>query len=185
LSGATGGEAAAAHSPFTGEKAPASARADLLTAVVLLAFGLAVVGLALRMPTFVEQSGTGLTAPGIVPGFHGTVIALLSVVLGMRALRRGFAAHAPASTSTASGTDALRLFAAAALGTIYAGVLIGRMPFWLATALFVFGFTAGFEWTTPGPRGRGRQLIEAAAIALATGWGVHLVFEDLFLVRLP
>ncbi|WP_270939057.1 hypothetical protein, partial [Falsiroseomonas oryzae] len=78
-----------AHSPFSGDRAPLPPRADLYTAAVLLAFGLGVVALALRMPTFVEQSHTGLTAPGIVPGFHGAVVAVLAILLGLRAIRRG------------------------------------------------------------------------------------------------
>ncbi|MBW8269803.1 tripartite tricarboxylate transporter TctB family protein [Caldovatus aquaticus] len=173
------------HSPFAGERAPVSPRADLLAAAVLLAFGLAVLALSLRMPTFAEQSGTGLTAPGIVPGFHGTVIALLALVLGLRAVRRGaLRGGAPGPARAPRRQDALRLSAAAALGTLYAGFLVGRLPFWLATALFVFAFTAGFEWPR-GPAGRGRRLAEAAALGLGTGWAVQLVFEDLFLVRLP
>ena len=77
----SGDAAPEARSPLAGERAPLPPRADLLTAAVLLAFGLGVVALALRMPTFVEQSGTGLTAPGIVPGFHGTVISVLASLL--------------------------------------------------------------------------------------------------------
>jgi len=79
----SGTEEEEAASPFAGDRAPASPRADLMTAAVLLAFGLGIVALALRMPTFVEQSGTGLTAPGIVPGFHGAMIALLALALGL------------------------------------------------------------------------------------------------------
>jgi putative tricarboxylic transport membrane protein len=174
------------HSPLAGERAPVSPRADLVTAAVLFAFGLAVLALSLRMPTFAEQSGTGLTAPGIVPGFHGTVIALLALVLGLRAVRRGAlrGGGGAAGAGAPRREDALRLGFAAALGTLYAGFLIGRLPFWLATALFVFAFTAGFEWRH-GAAGRRRRLLEAAAIALGTGWAVQLVFEELFLVRLP
>jgi putative tricarboxylic transport membrane protein len=153
-----------------------------MTAAVLLAFGLGVVALALRMPTFVEQSGTGLTAPGIVPGFHGTVIALLALVLGLRALRRGGWRVAAAGGGLRG--DAGRIALAAGLGTLYAGVLVGRMPFWLATSLFVFAFTAAFEWPG-GPERRVRRLLEAAALGLGTGWAVTLVFEEGFLVRLP
>jgi putative tricarboxylic transport membrane protein len=164
-----------------GGQAGASPRADLLAAILLFTFGVAVVALALRMPTFAEQSGTGLTAPGIVPGFHGVVLALLAMMLGVRALRRG-AARAGRAPSMAADAGALLL--AAGLGTLYAAGLVGRLPFWLATALFVFAFTAAFEWGN-GPRGRLRRLIEAAAIALGTGIVVTLVFEKLFLVRLP
>jgi putative tricarboxylic transport membrane protein len=173
---------AEAESPFEGEKAPASPRADLVTAAVLFALGVAIIQQAWQMPRFVEQSGTGLTAPGIVPGFYGAMIALLSGVLGLRALRRGgWAVRAP---RRAANGDARQLLTAAVLGVLYAGVLVGRVPFWLASALFVFAFTAAFEWHH-GPARRARRVAEAAAIALGTGLVVTLVFEKLFLLRLP
>lgn len=171
-----------AESPFDGEKAPASPRADLVTAAVLMALGIAILQQAWQMPRFVEQSGTGLTAPGIVPGFYGAMIALLSAVLGLRALRRGgWAARAPRGKAT---SDTRRLLTAAALGVLYAGVLVGRVPFWLASALFVFAFTTAFEWEQ-GPQRRARRIAEAALIGLGTGLAVTLVFEKLFLLRLP
>jgi hypothetical protein len=175
------GEAA---SPFAGDRAPLPPRADLWTAAVLFAFGLGVVALAWRMPRFIEQSGTGLTAPGIVPGFYGVVIALLALLLAVRALRRGaLAAQAERGLALAPG-DGRRLLQAAVLGTLYAGVLVGRLPFWAAVALFVFAFTASFEWER-GPAGRLRRLLEAALLGLATGAAVTWVFEQIFLVRLP
>ena len=173
----------AAESPFSGDRAPLPPRADLYTAAVLFAFGLGVVGFAWNMPTFVEQSHTGLTAPGIVPGFHGAVIALLAVLLGLRAVRRGAFQRGVEGRALGPG-DARRLGIAAALGVLYAGVLVGRAPFWLASALFVFAFTAIFEWER-GPQGRPRRLIEAALIGIGTGITVMLVFERVFLVRLP
>ena len=171
-----------AESPFDGEKAPASPRADLITAAVLFVFGVAIVQQAFVMPRFVEQSGTGLTAPGIVPGFYGVMLALLSVVLGVRAIGRGgWAARGPVAKATGDGR---RLGLAALLGVLYAGVLIGRVPFWIASALFVFAFTTAFEWDQ-GPERRARRMIEAALIGIGTGLGVMLVFEELFLLRLP
>jgi putative tricarboxylic transport membrane protein len=171
-----------AVTPFDGEKAPASPRADLVTAAVLLALGIGIVQQAWQMPRFVEQSGTGLTAPGIVPGFHGVVIALLAAVLGLRAVGRG--GWAAGGARTTGGGDGRRLATAALLGVLYAGVLVGRVPFWLASALFVFAFTTAFEWNQ-GPRRRLRRVAEAAAIGLGAGLVVTLVFERLFLLRLP
>jgi putative tricarboxylic transport membrane protein len=170
-----------AATPFEGEKAPASPRADLVTAAVLMALGLAILQQAWQMPRFVEQSGTGLTAPGIVPGFYGVMIALLSAVLGLRAVRRGGWAVRGAR---GSAQDARRLATAALLGVLYAGVLVGRVPFWMASALFVCAFTVAFEWGQ-GPGGRARRVAEAALIGLGTGLAVTLVFEKLFLLRLP
>ncbi|WP_198372116.1 tripartite tricarboxylate transporter TctB family protein [Roseomonas rosulenta] len=169
-------------SPFDGEKAPASPRADLVTAAVLFALGVAIIAQAWQMPRFVEQSGTGLTAPGIVPGFYGAMIALLAGLLGLRAVRRGGwtvrAARRPANG------DGRQLLTAAVLGVVYAGVLVGRVPFWMASALFVFAFTTAFEWVQ-GPERRARRIVEAVLIGLGTGLAVTLVFEKLFLLRLP
>ena len=171
-----------AESPFDGEKAPASPRADLVTAAVLFALGVAIVQQALAMPRFVEQSGTGLTAPGIVPGFYGVMIALLSLLLGLRAVQRG--GWAVRGTSMNAAGDGRKLCLAALLGVLYSGVLVGRVPFWVASAVFVFAFITIFEWDL-GPERRWRRIAEAAAIGLCTGIGVMLVFEKLFLLRLP
>ena len=76
------------------------------------------------------------------------------------------------------------LLFAAVLGILYAGVMVGTLPFWMASALFVFAFTAAFEWER-GPVGRPRRILEAALLGLGTGLAVSLVFERLFLVRLP
>jgi putative tricarboxylic transport membrane protein len=83
-----------------------------------------------------------------------------------------------------AGHDSRPLLVAAVLGVVYAGVMVGRLPFWLASALFVFAFTAAFEWGQ-GPAGRLRRIAEAALIGLGTGLVVTLVFEKLFLLRLP
>jgi putative tricarboxylic transport membrane protein len=184
LSEGTAPPGEAAPNPFSAERAPLPPRADLYTAAVLFAFGLGVVALAWRMPTFVEQSQTGLTAPGIVPGFHGTVVAILAILLGLRAIRRGALSGAATASRAFAPGDGRRLLSAAALGTLYAGVLVGRLPFWMASALFVFAFAASFEWEA-GPVGRARRLVEAALLGLGTGLGVMLVFERIFLVRLP
>jgi hypothetical protein len=173
-----------AASPFAGDRAPLPPRADLWTAAVLLAFGLGVLALCLRMPTFVEQSHTGLTAPGIVPGFHAVVISFLAILLGLRAIRRGALRGGAAQGRALEPGDARRLLMAAVLGTVYAGLLVGRLPFWIASALFVFAFTAAFEWEQ-GPERRGRRLVEAGLLGLGTGVAVMLVFERVFLVRLP
>lgn len=170
--------------PLAEDKAPMSPRVDLYTAAVLLAFGLAVMALSWSMPTFAEQSGTGLTAPGIVPGFHATVVVLLSLLLGLRALRQGAMRHSGPRASSWQPGDARQLGTAAGLGVFYSCVLIGSVPFWLAVMLFVFSFTAAFEWPA-GPIGRTRRLIEAALLALVASGVVTLVFERIFLVRLP
>ena len=74
-----------------------------------------------------------------------------------------------------------------ALGLLFVVGLIGRMPFWLAAAVFVATFTILFEWQAGQPWRRARCGGSATAVllGLVTGIAVTLVFEKLFYVRLP
>jgi hypothetical protein len=168
---------------------PPSARVDFITAAILLCFGLTIIALALRMPTFEAATGSAFTAPGIVPGFHGTVIAVLSLVLAARSIYRGAfkpGGGKPEGFEGLPGISLKRLFIAAGLGIIYAVVLVGWLPFWLASAIFVTAFTSIFEWdaTAPMPL-RLRRLATAAVLGSIIGVAVYLLFQEIFLVRLP
>jgi hypothetical protein len=167
---------------------PPKARTDLITAAVLLAFAAAALAGAWAMPTFTDRGGDPFTAPGIVPGFHAVVIGLLSLVLGLRAVLRGALrpdGGPPAEWRTVEGASTLRLALAAALGVALVFGLIGRMPFWAAAALFVASFTILFEWPITPKERRLRRVIEGIALGIVTGLVVTLVFERVFLVRLP
>jgi putative tricarboxylic transport membrane protein len=88
--------------------------------------------------------------------------------------------------STPKGTSDLRLAGAAALGLVFVVGLIGRVPFWLASAIFVAMFTILFEWQSGQSWPvRARRIGEAVLLGLATGVAVSLVFEKVFYVRLP
>jgi Tripartite tricarboxylate transporter TctB family len=166
---------------------PLPPRVDLWTGAAFLLLGLAIVSLALQMPTFKEQKGEIYTAPGLVPGIYGFVICTLSIWLVVRSLRRSRSAGVAASEVAApDGSSNLRLALAAALGLIFCVGLIGRMPFWAAAAIFVTAFIALFEWRKGDPWSlRALRLGTAALQGLVTGAAVSLVFEKLFYVRLP
>ncbi len=163
-------------------------RADLITGVVLLVFGLAVVAESYGMPRLEERNINPWTAPGIVPGMLGVIIALLGAVLALRSVGGWRAAQTAQSAEERSEARAsiTRLALCAALCIIYAVLFVGRIPFWLASWLFVFAFIAAFEWTSGETiSARARKLAIAAAVATATAFAVPYVFETLFLVRLP
>ncbi|WP_162914879.1 tripartite tricarboxylate transporter TctB family protein [Desertibaculum subflavum] len=171
---------------FASGSPPPSPRADLVTAAVFVAISLTVLALALQMPTFTDRGGDPYTAPGIVPGFYGLVLAGISSILAVRALRRG-ALKRQAETAAPSGLYSnARLAIAAGLGLVYTVGLVGRVPFWLASALFIAAFVGAFEWD-PGatPKARLRRLAVAAVIGLVAGGAAHAVFQEIFLVRLP
>jgi putative tricarboxylic transport membrane protein len=139
------------------------------------------------MPTFAEQKGEVYTAPGLVPGIYGVVISILSVWLITRSVRRLAAGEgASAGGAAAEGTSNVRLAMAAALGLIFCVGLIGRMPFWVAAALFVTAFIVLFEWRRGDAWSRRAVRFATAALqGVITGVVVMLVFEKLFYVRLP
>lgn len=171
---------------FASGSPPPSPRVDLVTAAVFMAISLTVFALALQMPTFTDRGGDPFTAPGIVPGFYGLVLAGISGVLAVRALRRG-ALKQQGETRPPSGLYSnVRLAIAAGLGLVYTVGLVGRLPFWLASALFIAAFVAAFEWDSrAAPALRLRRFAVAAAIGLIAGGAIHAVFQQIFLVRLP
>jgi hypothetical protein len=65
---------------------------------------------------------------------------------------------------------------------VYAGLLIGRAPFWLVTALFVAAFVGSFAPDGQAPR---RRVAVALLAGVLTSVVVTLVFQHVFLVRLP
>lgn len=164
-------------------------RADLITGVILFVFGLAVLTESYGMPRLEERNINPWTAPGIVPGMLATIIAILGAVLALRSLAGGalrVRAVQPPEEAAEARASLARLFLCGALCFIYAVLLVGRIPFSLATGLFVFSFIAAFEWReNDASAHRFRNLAIAAAIAVATALVIPFLFERLFLVRLP
>ena len=127
--------------------APATTpRTDLILAAVALAFGVAVIAGSAAMPTFTDQGTPIYVAPGLVPGFHGTVIALLALVLAARSVARGALAGGWSAPREGTRRAVFRIALAAVLTIIFDIGMVGRMPFWLAAAIFVFVFINAFEW---------------------------------------
>jgi putative tricarboxylic transport membrane protein len=120
--------------------------------------------------------------PGLVPGALGSIILALGTALLMRAARAGGWRLAGLRVEGGPGTQRLVLALVLCLG--YAAGLVGRIPFWLATFLFVTAFVVLLEWAqAKGPRWR--RLLIAAVYGAAVSAAVTLVFQEVFLVRLP
>lgn len=184
-------------------------RSDFIVALVLTAFGLFVVVESLRMPRFESIGGSIATAPGLVPGLLGGIILLFGVLMAVRAIasNRGSAAPPVADEPVADPSDDadkavdddepvaepepphagwIRLAWILGLSLVYALVLIGRLPFWLATFLFVFSSIIVFERSSfHSARSIALRSAIATAIAIAVALTVPYVFERIFLVNLP
>ena len=183
---------AAPNDVSTGVAPPADStavppRADLLGGIGWIAFGLAIVAGALAMDRFESVGATLHTMPGLVPGLLGAVIALLGLVLSVRAIRAGAIGGLSSSWSPDARRRASmkRASVATVLALVYTLGLVGHVWFPLATALFVFAFIMVFDVSPEKPRPLKRRALIAAVVAIATSAIVSLVFEQVFLVRLP
>ena len=115
------------------------------------------------------------SAPGLLPGILGIFILVLGIGMVLRG--RGGDEIEPIAWR--------RLVLPIILCLGFAGGMVGRgVPFWLAAWMFV----AVMIWTLQ-YRSRKGELGRLAAIALAVGLGaaaaVSLIFQELFLIRLP
>ena len=165
-------------------------RADLVTGVFLTVFGLAAMAESYGMPRLAERNINPWTAPGVVPGLLGIVIAVLGIILASRSFFAG-AFHPQHVTLSPEDADEQRagrwrLGMCCLLCFTFSVVLIGHIPFWLATGLFVFTFIVVFEWQANDERAaRTRKLAFAVGIAVLAATIIPYAFQNLFLVRLP
>ena len=177
-------------------------RSDFKDAIGWTAFGIAVLVGSLRMDRLESQGINPYTVPGLLPGLLGVAMILLGATLGVRSLRRG-ALHA-ASVSVAAGpTHGKRIAIVLALVLAYGLVLVGHpsllvhllvpgslagLPFWLASAIFVATTILVLRRMSADPEDRVITIltvVKAVAIALLAALAIQLVFQELFLVRLP
>ncbi|HSB71150.1 MAG TPA: tripartite tricarboxylate transporter TctB family protein [Candidatus Methylomirabilis sp.] len=165
------------------------ARADFLTGIALILLSVYVVFESWRMPRLEHLKVHPLSVPGIVPAFLGSVVFLFAVILVVRSVltgghRLGLSTGVARRALSHPGNQRLVLTAILSIG--YAGFLVGSIPYWLATGMFVLAFVAIFEWR-PGMRRREyfRLGLVAGVLAVVTSALVTWVFQSLFLVTLP
>lgn len=176
-------------------------KADRWTGVLVALLGLGVTFEAWRMPRFTEFGTQIWSAPGIVPGLIGIALAVMGVLLALRSPRPAAAAAAAGTqhadvlaeaqrgAGRADETRASRTGVALAFGLCmaFAAGLVGRIPFELATFVFVAAFILIFDARDRRGAPRRRVLRAGAAVAVAAVAAVAIstVFRDVFFVRLP
>jgi putative tricarboxylic transport membrane protein len=164
------------------------AKADFITGLVLIALGAAALIASIEMPRFEERAINPYTVPGLVPGVLGAVILVLGTALLVRAARAG-------GWRLVEGREGPRWWAEAGVQRLglsivlcvgYAAGLVGRVPFWLATFVFVALFVAVFEWPQAATGSeRARRIGIALVLGAVVSAAVTRVFQEVFLVRLP
>jgi hypothetical protein len=162
-------------------------RSDFIAALCWVVFGGAVSIGAWNMDRLENQDVPPYAVPGLLPFFLGVAIVFFAMLMLARAWRQGALAGDAARSSGMSPAERRRFLIVLALCLTFALALVGHgLPFWLAAAVFVsctiFVLQYPQRWTA------GQVLhgiVSAIVIGLGAGFGVTLVFQEIFLVHLP
>jgi hypothetical protein len=165
---------------------------DRIGGLIWFCFSAAVFYGSWTMDRLASQGVDPVTAPGVLPGLLGIAMMGFSLVLILRRKPpevQSFISHeaVPAEGQVQDNIAWKRLALSWTLCMTFAGLLLGRgLPFWLLASAFMFlhvFFLEDAERQAAIPRWK-RALI-AAAIGISTGVVITLVFQKIFLVRLP
>jgi hypothetical protein len=165
-----------------------SLRSDFLSALGWIGLGIAILIGSVMMDRLEKQDINPYTIPGLLPGLLGIAMTILGALLAARSWRHGLLARHVASDAS-SHVERERLLLVLGLCLGFGVVLVGHgLPFWLAAALFVTVAIVSLQARQGAPLGQRinlRAVVTAAAIGLGAGFAITLVFQELFLVRLP
>jgi len=172
--------------------------ADRIGGLIWVALGAAIIYGSWAMDRLTSLQIHPATAPGLVPGLLGAGIAILGLVLVLRkqagstgdfgaAQEEQKADLAEPEEASDEGIAWNRVILSWALCMTYGAVLLGRgISYWVLTALFLFLHINLIDDTGNVPAKLDkRRAITAAIVAALFATAVALVFEKIFLVRLP
>lgn len=156
-----------------------SANADRVAAVLLFALGVAMLWGGYTMDRLEIRRIHPGSIPGLLPMLLGAVLAGCSVLLYL-------GARDDPDARPAEGVSWPNAGIALALCLVYGLGLVGRLPFFWATAIFIAAFAALFTWRDAEAR---RSPVRTALVAIAFGFvvsgAISALFRYGFLVRLP
>lgn len=175
--------------------------ADRIGGLAWLVFGGAIVYGSWTMDRLESLNIPLATVPGLVPGLLGLGLMVFGLVLLSRRAGRTVAVptfEVPTGTDAAppeeaaapkrdEGVQWARVMLSGGLGLVYGLVLLGHgLPYWVATALFLFLHVLLLDETEQVPaRFSWRRMMLALGVAVVVATIVSLVFRYIFLVRLP
>ena len=162
------------------------ARRNLRDAVVWFALGAAIFAASWSMDRLQSQGINPYTIPGLLPGLLGIAMMILGALLALRSLGEGARTRSTSARSEPPGGYG-QLLLTLALCLVFTGALLGHgLPFWLAATIFVAASILTLHrGQAERKRSKLREAATAVLIGLCAGGAITLVFQILFLVRLP
>lgn len=151
-------------------------KSDRIQGACWIALGLAIFYASWTMDRLANLGVKPFSAPGLLPGVLGVFI----VVLGLAMLLR-------ARPNETEAIDWRRTLLPLVLCLGFAGGMVGRgIPFWLAAWIFIAVMIWVLQYRERKVKGQLRRLAAiSASTGLAASVAISLIFQELFLIRLP
>ena len=181
-------QAAPASSPEAPEVL-ARLRGDFLFAFGWIGLGIAILIGSVTMDRLEKQDINPYTIPGLLPGLLGIAMTILGALLAARSWRAGPLRAANIGSASSNRGEYKRLLLVLGLCLSFGVILVGHgLPFWLAAAIFVTVAILSLQYQqrqTTGQELTVRRFVTSAAIGLGAGIIITIIFQEIFLVRLP
>jgi hypothetical protein len=178
-----------ADAPLVEAHEDISPRSDLRGGLGWMALGAAVLVGSITMDRLEQQNINPYTIPGLLPGILGIAMLLLGALLALRSWRRGALAQSHVPFTAHQRETRKRVWTVIALCTIYSVGLIGHgIPFWAASAVFVVASIVILQRMSRDDVERRltpKFWLKALVIGVIAAVLTQVVFQELFLVRLP
>jgi len=162
-------------------------RSDFLSALGWMALGIAILIGSVMMDRLEKQGINPYTIPGLLPGLLGIAMTILGGLLAARSWRPQLLAST--GKAAVNRAEQMRILLVLGLCLAFGVVLVGHgLPFWLAAAIFVTAAIFSLQYQQRKSTGQQltlRQFATTAAIGLGAGIAITIVFQEIFLVRLP
>jgi hypothetical protein len=164
-------------------------RGDFLSAIGWMGLGSAILIGSVMMDRLEKQDINPYTIPGLLPGLLGIAMTILGALLAARSWRPGLLASSVTRNASTGSAVRKRILLVLGLCLTFGVVLVGHgLPFWLAAAIFVTVAVLSLQAQQRRSTGQTlclRMIVTTAAIGLGAGFAITIVFQELFLVRLP
>jgi hypothetical protein len=167
-----------------------TARSEMAEGIGWMIFGMAILIGSVLMDRLEAQNINPYTIPGLLPGLLGIVMTVLGFLVFIRKWTRfkGIQDSMP-SLPYDKRTALKRMLLVLAICIVFCIGLLGKgLPYWLSGGIFVTVCILALDNTTKNPkksRFTPKKIFMAAAIGFVAALVITLVFEQIFMVRLP
>lgn len=158
------------------------AEADKISSIVFCLLGIAMLVGGYQMDRLEIRQIHPASIPGLVPMMLGAAMTLCSILLYVEA-NKNKSTDAQAEMKFGSWKN---LFVCSLMSCIYAVILVGWLPFYLATGIYITSFILYFNREELSITGQRRKaILTALIIGPLAAVLISVLFRYGFLVRLP